>query len=220
MFEQMKGLSTPKKIEYYIHYYGLVTLVIVAVIAAVIATIVHLVTYKESVSGVLAVNADADVSGSISPGYFSDFLEEHGMDPDKNEIMVNSNVFVREDIDPTVRTVNEERIQTLFMTHCVDVFFSDEEYFTELAPSGFLVDLRDYLPEDVLEKYEDDLIYAESEETGGRIAAGIRVSADTPWMQGVNWYKESAVVGLSSDMKNEELAVDMLLCALGEDWKK
>lgn len=35
MFEQMKGLSPKKKIEYYIQYYGAATVVILIVIIAV-----------------------------------------------------------------------------------------------------------------------------------------------------------------------------------------
>lgn len=217
MFEQMKGLSTAKKIEYYIQYYGLVTAIVLVIAAVVIGLTVHFATYKKIVSGVLAVNTDSDISGSVSPDDFSDLLREHGFDPKRNQILVNCSIFIGDDVDSSIRNTNEERVQTLLMSQSADVFFADEAYFAHIASSGYLADLRDYLPEEVLKRHEDALVYAVDVETGQRIAAGVRVSADTPWMQNVNWYRESAIAGLSAGLRSEELAVDILLGALGED---
>lgn len=216
MFEQMKGLSARKKIEYYIQYYGLVTVIIAAVLAVIVGLAVHFATYQKVVSGILAVNADLDMSGSASPDDFADFLKEHGIDPKRNQILVNSSIFVGKDVDASIQRTNEERIQTLLMSQSADVFFADEAYFGQIASSGYLADLREYLPKETLEKYQDALVYAVDIETGENIAAGLRIDADTPWMRKVGWYRESAVAGLSCSMRSEELAIDILMSALGE----
>ena len=57
MFEQMKGLSPKKKIEYYIQYYGIITLIVVGVLVAVISFIVGRVTEKERVAGIMLINS-------------------------------------------------------------------------------------------------------------------------------------------------------------------
>lgn len=56
MFEQMKGLSPKKKIEYYIQYYGAATAVILIVIIAVTSFVVGRIRAKDVTAGLRTCN--------------------------------------------------------------------------------------------------------------------------------------------------------------------
>lgn len=56
MFEQMKGLSPKKKIEYYIQYYGAATAVILTVIIAVTSFVVGRIRAKDVVENMQSDN--------------------------------------------------------------------------------------------------------------------------------------------------------------------
>ena len=56
MFEQMKGLSPKKKIEYYIQYYGAATAVILTVIIAVTSFVVGRIRAKDAAEGMRTCN--------------------------------------------------------------------------------------------------------------------------------------------------------------------
>ena len=62
MFEQMKGLSPKKKIEYYIQYYGVATVVILIVIIAVTSFVVGRIRAKDVAEGIMLINAYGEAS--------------------------------------------------------------------------------------------------------------------------------------------------------------
>jgi len=95
------------------------------------------------------------------------------------------------------------------MTRSVDVFFSDEEFLKLMGGTDYLVDLRDYLPQELLDRYEDQQIKVLNTMTGETIVAGIRLE-DNAWVQKTGWYEHTAAVGLADGMKNPELAVALL----------
>ena len=45
------------------------------------------------------------------------------------------------------------------MTQSVDVFLADYDFFYSLGEFDYLADIREYLPEDLLEKYKEDFVY-------------------------------------------------------------
>ena len=91
MFEQMKGLSPKKKIEYYIQYYGIITLIVVGVLVAVISFIVGRVTEKENVAGIMLINSYGEGSENEEQ-YLGEILEQYGIDSDENTIEIGSGI--------------------------------------------------------------------------------------------------------------------------------
>ena len=54
-------------------------------------------------------------------------------------------------------------------------FFADYDFFYSLGEFDYLADIREYLPEELLEKYKDDLVYVKSTETGKKYPIGIKL---------------------------------------------
>ena len=218
MFEQMKGLTPKKKIEYYIEYYGLITLGIIAGAIAVISFIVQQVRAKEEVAGVMVINSLSTMNEeSKEQEYMDDLLQSLDIDPSENTIMINDNIFVGENADVQMAAAGIQIIQALIMSRTADVAFVDESYCAALVSSECFGDLRDYLDAAVLEKHADDILYCRDSETGEDIAAVIKIPADSPWMQGMGWYAADCYAGIIVATENGEIAEHMLLRALGEE---
>ena len=171
--------------------------------------IVHFATKTSFVMGVMAVNTDGEHIEATGPDYFTDFLREHGVASKRDVVNLNYTIWIDPNSDSDVDSTNLSTIQVLFMTRSVDVFFSDEEFLKLMGGTDYLVDLRDYLPGELLDRYEDQQIKVLNTMTGETIVAGIRLE-DNAWVQKTGWYEHTAAVGLADGMKNPELAMALL----------
>ena len=123
----------------------------------------------------------------------------------RDVVNLNYTIWIDPNSDSDVDSTNLSTIQVLFMTRSVDVFFSDEEFLKLMGGTDYLVDLRDYLPQELLDRYEDQQIKVLNTMTGETIVAGIWLE-DNAWVQKTGWYEHTAAVGLADGMKNPELA--------------
>ena len=207
--EQWKQLSPSEKWQYFIDYYLRVTIGVTTGIVILIFLIVHFATKTSFVIGVMAVNTDGEHIEATGPDYFTDFLGEHGVMSKRDVVNLNYTIWIDPNSDSDVDSTNLSTIQVLFMTRSVDVFFSDEEFLKLMGGTDYLVNLRDYMPEELLDRYEDQQIKVLNTMTGETIVAGIRLE-DNVWVQKTGWYEHTAAVGLADGMKNPELAVALL----------
>lgn len=207
--EQWKKLSPAEKRQYFKDYYLWITIGVAAGIAIVIFLIVHFATRTSFVMGVMAVNTDGEQPQATNSDYFTDFLREHGVTSQRDVVNLNYTIWIDPHSDSDVDSTNLSTIQVLFMTRSVDVFFSDEEFLKLMGGTDYLVDLRDYLQEELLARYEEQQITVLDTMTGETIVAGIRLE-NNDWLKRTGWYQETAAVGLADGMKNPELAVALL----------
>ena len=208
--EKLKELHGTDKVWYLVQYYGLQTVVALAVIGILAFLIIHYVTQKDTALEIMAVNAmqSADNPAGNS-GYYNDFLKENGLDPDKSEVLVSSNLGASANENDGASAESIQMIQSLFMTQSVDVFFADCDFFYSLGEFDYLADIREYLPEELLEKYKDDLVYVKSIETGKKYPIGIKLEKNA-WVKETGWYPDTCVVGLADGLKNKDLAVKFI----------
>lgn len=208
--EKLKELHGKDKIWYLVHYYGLQTIVALAIIGIISFLIIHYVTQKDTALEIMAVNAmqSADNPAGDS-GYYNDFLKENGLDPDKSEVLVSSNLGATTNENDSASVESIQMIQSRFMTQSVDVFLADYDFFYSLGEFDYLADIREYLPEELLEKYKDDLVYVKSTETGKKYPIGIKLEKNA-WVKETGWYPDTCVVGLADGLKNKDLAVKFI----------
>lgn len=208
--EKLKELHGTDKVWYLVQYYGLQTVVALAVIGILAFLIVHYVTQKDTALEIMAVNAiQSEDNPAGDSGYYNDFLKENGLDPDKSEVLVSSNLGASANENDGASAESIQMIQSLFMTQSVDVFFADCDFFYSLGEFDYLADIREYLPEELLEKYKDDLVYVKSIETGKKYPIGIKLEKNA-WVKETGWYPDTCVVGLAEGLKNKDLAVKFI----------
>lgn len=208
--EKLKELHGKDKIWYLVHYYGLQTIVALAIIGIISFLIIHYVTQKDTALEIMAVNAmQSEDNPAGDSGYYNGFLKENGLDPDKSEVLVSSNLGASAKENDGASAESIQMIQSRFMTQSVDVFFADYDFFYSLGEFDYLADIREYLPEELLEKYKDDLVYVKSIETGEKYPIGIKLEKNA-WVKETGWYPDTCVVGLADGLKNKDLAVKFI----------
>lgn len=208
--EKLKELHGKDKIWYLVHYYGLQTIVALAIIGIISFLIIHYVTQKDTALEIMAVNAmQSEDNPAVDSGYYNGFLKENGLDPDKSEVLVSSNLGASANESDGASAESIQMIQSRFMTQSVDVFFADYDFFYSLGEFDYLADIREYLPEELLEKYKDDLVYVKSTETGKKYPIGIKLEKNA-WVKETGWYPDACVVGLADGLKNKDLAVKFI----------
>ena len=208
--EKLKELHGKDKIWYLVHYYGLQTIVALAIIGIISFLIIHYVTQKDTALEIMAVNAmQSEDNPAGNSGYYNDFLKENGLDPDKSEVLVSSNLGASANENDGASAESIQMIQSRFMTQSVDVFFADYDFFYSLGEFDYLADIREYLPEELLEKYKDDLVYVKSIETGKKYPIGIKLEKNA-WVKETGWYPDTCVVGLADGLKDKDLAVKFI----------
>ena len=208
--EKLKELHGKDKIWYLVHYYGLQTIVALAIIGIISFLIIHYVTQKDTALEIMAVNAmQSEDNPAGDSGYYNGFLKENGLDPDKSEVLVSSNLGASANEIDRASAESIQMIQSRFMTQSVDVFFADYDFFYSLGEFDYLADIREYLPEELLEKYKDDLVYVKSTETGKKYPIGIKLEKNA-WVKETGWYPDTCVVGLAEGLKNKDLAVKFI----------
>ena len=208
--EKLKELHGKDKIWYLVHYYGLQTIVALAIIGIISFLIIHYVTQKDTALEIMAVNAmQSEDNPAGDSGYYNGFLKENGLDPDKSEVLVSSNLGASANENDGASAESIQMIQSRFMTQSVDVFFADYDFFYSRGEFDYLADIREYLPEELLEKYKDDLVYVKSIETGKKYPIGIKLEKNA-WVKETGWYPDTCVVGLADGLKNKDLAVKFI----------
>ena len=208
--EKLKELHGKDKAWYLLQYYGLQTLIALVLIAVVGYVVIHYVTQKNIALQIMAVNAvQSENNPASEESYYTDFLTENGLDPKENTVFVSGDLGATTNPDDSASVESIQMIQSRFMTGSVDVFFSDYDFFYSLGEFDYLADIRDYLPDEVLEKYKEDLVCVKSAETGKEYPIGITLKQNA-WAKETGWYKDSCVVGLAEGLKDSDLAVKFI----------
>lgn len=217
--EKLKSMKFTDKVVFIVQYYGLKILAVIAAIALVIYLIVHFAFAKEVVLNIVAVNAQdiATTSAADEQSFYEDFLKTHVEDTDDAEVGIASNVSVSEDESNSAGMQNLQAIQVQLMAGTVDDVLADEAFATSLGEMGYLADITTILPQAVLDKYADDIVYATSVDTNETAPVGIRLK-DNAWLKKSGWYAnvENPVIGVSAAADHADLAVDFMLYVLDE----
>lgn len=208
--QKISELHGQDKVWYLCQYYGLKAMIVLAVVGLAVFLIVQRFTEKEPALGILAVNAMQIADNPVDESsYYDDFLSDNGIDTKKNKVEVSSGLGANTNENDSASVQSIQMIENRFMTQSVDVFFADYDFFYSLGEFDYMEDIRDYLADDVLEQYKDDLVYIKSVETGKEYPIGIHLE-NNAWIDETGWYPDSCVVGLAEGLKNRDLAVKFI----------
>lgn len=164
----------------------------------------------------MAVNAvQSEEDPASDEQYYEDFLMQNDIDTKHNTVLVNDTLGATTNPDDNASVQSIQMIQSKFMTGSVDVFFADYDFFYSLGEIDYLADISDYLPQELLEKYSDKLVYVTSSQTGDKYPIGI-ILDENEWVKETGWYKDSCVVGLADELKDSGLAIDFIETILVE----
>jgi hypothetical protein len=190
-------MTGKERVTYIYDYYKFPILVVIAVLIAAGSLIHHYATYRAPVMNLVMVNSDVTETAPITQS-FDDFLLENGFDPDKKSVGINASLYL--DLNDNSTYQSQETLQMLIATHSYSGFFSDSEVFDAYAADTVFIDLEEYLSEETLEKYADDLLYATDPDSGRAYICGIHLTPENnAWLSSTGAYETCSFGVLFSD---------------------
>lgn len=218
--EKLATMNFKDKVIFIAQYYGLKIAAVIIVAIVVVYFILHWALAKDTVLNIMAVNAQDIMKSSAEAdeqSFYEDFMKENNIDPDKAEISIDSslNVVSDDNADQSSTIANMQSVQVQLMAGTDDIMFSDEEFLTSVGEMGYLADLTQQLPQDVLEQYADDIVYATNVESKDKVAVGIRLK-ENEWIAESGWFAnvKEPVIGICAGTQNMDLAKAFVLYVL------
>lgn len=207
-----RDLSPKKKLEHIWTYYRFPILAAVVGLILLISLLGTFFNREDALLDVIMVDSDANAHGDTAA--FDAFLESCGIPPREGAVSLNTNIsFYSEEemalLSETDRNQavlenydKEQMLFTLMAAGNAEVLFGKGERFLLYAQEGLYRDLSEVLSPELLERYQDSLIYAE--EDGISYPCAVRLT-DNPWLLESGYYRDCcfAVLYLSD---NPEIA--------------
>ncbi len=189
----------------------------VIVVIALIATVRHFVTRKDLIVQIAMINSNAKQIEEADESEFAEFMELYDYDSAEEEVKVNTMYSFNMSSTSSVETQNFQSFIAMAVAGGLDlmVLNDDEELYKFIAECRATGSLAQYLSEDILKKYEEDIVYAVNPITEEEFPAGIRVEKES-WMTEQGYYNGDCIVGVGVGTMNEDEATQMLLYLLGE----
>ena len=179
-----KALSNKAKFEYVWDYYKWHIFGVIAGVALIVYLIHHYTTYRDPLLNAIMINCNDPFT--VDESGYSEFLETYGYDAREYPISLNASLQFSDE-DPSLNYSDNQLLTAMVATGDQDLFFGTGNMFIEYTDSGALLDLSTVLPEDVLEKYADHILYSTDGGTVDPYPCAIELT-DNEWVQKYNYY--------------------------------
>ena len=166
---KLRDLKGKEKLTYFWDYYKWVPILIIIAIVIVISIVRAAANKKDSALYVLAVNADPYAEEEVADTLFSDFLQEQGIDPEKEEVLLNTSLQYLGGTS-TTDIYAMQAITTIMGSGSADVVMMPEDLYREEASLGAFVPVQYYLSPEEMEALGDRIIRVEKDPDLSRIA--------------------------------------------------
>lgn len=240
--ESIKQAPLKEKIEYFFDYYKWQTIGGLLIFILVGSVVYDVLTNKEVVMSATLINTFSYENNSYDE-FIAEVSERMGIDTNTQEIYIDSEYyldFVEEGYD---HVDSLSVLYTLAAGNSVDIMASDEYTIARLAYKDLLMPLENYLSDELLEKYADQMIYidgavqeilfeigldldyegeypeylyGDSEGMEDPIAIGLIMEYDTALGECGMFVGDYGVIGVVSTCLNLEYALEFLESALEE----
>ena len=150
--------TTKQKISYIWDYYKWHIMIPIIVVIALISYIVNIVTRPDIILNGVMLNIHNIESAGPSEILLPDFYKEQKVDTKNEEINLNANLYYSVD-NLSSNYESSQVLMAWLSAGQLDFITGDATSLTDLAYKEYFTDLRDYLTEEQLEKYEPYFLY-------------------------------------------------------------
>lgn len=123
---------------------------------------------------------NADWGDELAGKMLEDYANSKNCDLTQYKAYFNSSIYIDTELKDQMSSVAYTKVMSEFDMKRVDFFFANQTIFDYFGPKEAFLDLEKNLPNDLLEKYQDNLIktqqYDENNKVVGEYVAGIDVS--------------------------------------------
>jgi len=156
--EKTKDMSFKGKLSYFWYYYKVHTLVTIAIVFFLCVLIHDIVTAKDYAFSAVYINANQTFSAEDQMEAFAEYAD---LDTEEFDVVLDSAMYLSLTDTSEVSLSASQKLAALLSAKNLDIAVMDEEVFTNYALTETFYDLREILPEDLLEKYKDNFFYVD-----------------------------------------------------------
>ena len=237
--EALKHGTPKQKLAYFWDYYKWYVIGGAAAVAFIVSMIYQMVTRKETAFYALMLNGTEYNFMEDTSGNTAAFAEYTGIDEDKYQILYDTSVQIGTEAGDDYDS--SQKLMVYIAAGELDVMVSDADSLTKYAYRENFKDLRDFLSEEQLEKYQDSFYYIDNavvkeldaaneaydfdyvpdygdphhpEEMEEPIPTGIFVNEDCPLLKDYFFRGEDVAVSVLINTERPELAscfIDFLM---------
>ena len=212
----LKDMEPKDRLSYIWEYYKWYIIVAVFVVIFGIYLIVSYTTRKEEVAHVLMVNTNIEAVSDDDAHLFDQLLSDNGYNTAKQEVAVNDGLRVDSKGVGQNNYYSYSSVLTILEAGGADVYLSDKETFDLIAGTGNLQDLSEVLPEDIMQEYQDKLVYTTDGETNESYPCGIEITGNK-WAKETGLYTGDCVIGAAYGDNTDGLTKKLISYILGEN---
>lgn len=200
----IKEMTGKERVSYIWCYYKVHILVVIAVIASVIGLIYHYATYRTPLLNIMMINRQTTDTTALNQS-LDDFLTENGYPLKSNTIDAKSSLVV--DMNDSSSYQQQTALEMLIATQSYSAFFSDPENFEVHSEQELFRPITDFMTDEQIARYENDLLYATNSDTGEKYPCGIHLTAEsTPWLETTESYSDCYFGVLFSNSDDETVS--------------
>ena len=200
--KKMKNMSLKGALSFFWIYYWPWILGFLLILSCVLYDVTANYGKKDTVLYATMINSAGEETQVLDA-----WLTAAGYDPEQQGVEVHCYTLNYENPDVSDATTLQT-VSAYFGMGNMDVFFSDERCFGNFAVLGGFEDLREVLPDYLLEEHEEQL-YIVKQDSGRLCLAGIRLSEHNP-MVAAGIYEPGTLLGIVSNTENMAAAATFL----------
>lgn len=212
---KLKDASLKEKFEYFKEYYLKATIVIIAAIVIVISIVCSILTSpSDTAFAAYLFNSTGD---TYDTELLDSFVEYTGIDTKKHYTYLDCSFRYNPEAADNYTYVSLEKCMAVISNKQLDVMIGDQSSFEYYASNECFHDITTILPEDLMNKFEDKLVYCTVAETGKTYPCGIYVG-DAPKLNKYHYYDGvEPIMSFLANSQNLDTAIEFLRFIYMED---
>ena len=154
--EKTKDMSFKGKLGYFWYYYKVHTIVGIIIAAFLFVLIRDITNSKDYAFYGTYFNAEQTFSAEEQMAAFAEYA---GLDTENYDVYLDSDMYYSLSDMSETSLAASQKFTAMIYSADVDVVVADEEIFTNYALNETFYDLRNVLPDDLMEQYQDKFFY-------------------------------------------------------------
>lgn len=205
---KLKNAPFKEKLEYFKDYYLKVAIVIIAAIVIVIGIAHSIITSpSDTAFAAYLFNSTGD---TYDTELLDSFVEHEGIDTKKHYTYLDCSFRYAPEAADNYTYMSIEKCMAVISSKQLDVMIGDQSSFEYYASNECFYDITTVLPEDLMDKFKDKLVYCTVTETGETYPCGIYVD-DAPKLNKYHYYDGvEPIMSFLANSQNIDTAIDFL----------
>lgn len=184
---KLKGAPLKDKLSYFKDYYLITTLIVIAICAFASSLLYSMITAPDDTAlGIYLYNDTGDSSNTELINSFARFM---GINTAKHEVYLDASLSYSPQMSDYEAYIGLEKAMAAITASDLDVIVADADTIDYFAKCELLGNVTTFLPDDLLEEYQDRFYYATVGNSDELTPVGIFVS-DAPKLNEYHYYTD------------------------------